>query len=679
MVKRYFIYTLYILPVIFGLLFVFFIYFELQGNYLQPTDSTFYFSEIEATKNFHRFWQVNDYGNRSMSELVNFYSNPIGFVLLTNGISAIQTRLIMYFLIITLSFYSSWFVFYKLSNHIEGDNGLVASCVAAFSYTFGFQMVLFLSGGLAISLAFLLISFPFIFYFFVSGVIKPLKYFELILLGIIVGLNYNNFHFLLPIVLVFSITYLLFTKVGFLKRIVNIFVIMFTSLFSGFTFLYTYYLIIISADADSIEKALDRLLFSSVGIIGYFRLFFNWTINKNWDGVNVFASFDYYNNSLIVFLIFVVWLLIFYYWYKSKNTSRTVYSSLMLVVFLSIFIAKGNQPPLSGIAMMLYDYVPFWGIFRTPDTKFGLPVALTFSAFIFLTYNYSNKFVKLLIILFVVFYSFGFFYTPQFLGVQPRSKVVNIPDEYATVANIVNTSSSGYVLLVPGISIGNFVHPEGLSFLGRDILSAYITRPVIRTEDSRFFTNSKYAINTLINNSATSDFGKMHIGTIVLRNDIEEAGSIVPSIEYSYNPNLDKVYSSQSFEIYNVDENTLNDFITVVSAETNEDIPFKITHQDNSQIDLLIEKQDDKDINIVMFNNYSFLWRGYDDSGAELQHDKFQEHSNLWFLQNNPDNAIEKISLVMILQKRFDILFKLNVVSLITLFSIIIYLWKNNK
>jgi hypothetical protein len=368
-------------PILLNTFFLIYLAIKIGTGFLLIHDSPLFVTSIDAFKTFGYFWLDNNFGSINfLSFSLSFFPQAISYALFTIGLPIQLIQIIFYFFILNGIFYTSFISFYKSLELIRmrsEPSFFIPSLIGAFFYTYNLYMIASWHGGTVDGLFLLYMSAPLVMYLFLQILIKEFTLFHTLLLALCIALCINTFPFALALYLILFTILLLVKKQFFLiKNIRLLILLVIVSIGMSFFFLVPIFLTFLIGDPFPLLDGGQAYVFSNYGLQGMFRFYFDWTINQNWGGRYFHSYFPYYNNILIALSAFLLWFMIFKtYWNKFNSRAKEASTFLISGVVLSLFFAKGIQAPFGEINLFFYRYVPLFNIFRTPDTKFGLPVA----------------------------------------------------------------------------------------------------------------------------------------------------------------------------------------------------------------------------------------------------------------------------------------------------------------
>lgn len=241
----------------------------------------------------------------------------------------------------------------------------------------------------------------------------------------------------------------------------------------------------------------------------------------------------------------------------SKNATATQEVIALLVIFVvSVFFAKGAQPPLGGIYLFFYNHVPFFNVFRTPDIRFGFVIVFVLAilmAFASQWYRAKVFFAGTLGITLLL--AWPFFSGAAVKGENREDlyydRIVHMPESYKRLADFINEHSSknNYVLPIPSIEYGHYIIDAREHLIGQDMLSKIVKTPFVYISPSGGMAVKTYDV--LKNIVETQQFEKLSdfpIRYVLLRQDL--FGIAVPISEERLARFSDLVYKDATFSLY---------------------------------------------------------------------------------------------------------------------------------
>lgn len=604
--------TLFLLvPLFISTLFIIYLSYKLGNAFLIVHDSPLFTTFIEAEKHFFYFWNENNFGTINyLTFTLGFFPQIVSFVLHMLHIPIKMINLSFYFVSLNLIFYSGWWSFNKILKLLEYKKTLLASLLSAFFYTYNLFMIAAWHGGTADGLIVLFSAGPFIVYILISMFMhkeKPIYWFAL---AVLISITINTLPFAIALYLAFFLPLPFVTSSFFNKRSMIFFLSLgFASFFLSTIFLLPLILAFIEGDPYPLRTGFQAYAFPTNGISGLFRFFFEWTINQFWGGRNFHSYYPYYTHFMVIFAAFIIWLISLgtFLVTKTKNIKR-VLSYLLLVIVLSLFIAKADQPPFGFVNEYIYKNLPIFSIFRTPDTKFGLPIVLALSMLISLAFmQHKKRFLRIFLLIAVIAQTAIFFTGIPILEKKTDDsyqRIIHTPHEFKRISEILNNDThEGGVLMFPGLSYGNFDFRNGYGLTGPDLLAKMIERPTIFADG---FVHGKSEIKY---KELTEDFDAKRIGQagiryVLIRNNVNKINSSKENMILKNNSDFKELYSSRLGTLYEIK----SDFYVPILSSKEGNFTIKYSKINPVQYVINLNDMNDKD-KLLFMNSYHKGWK----------------------------------------------------------------------
>lgn len=680
---------LFIFPLLLNLIFLLIINKILGNNFINYIDGGLLLTKVEVHKKFLSLWAPNNMGSvNSIFVSVNFFSYLFSFILLKLNLSIKMMELIIYFVFFNSVFYSSWFAFYLLQKRVfDGNNNIFYPFLTAFFYSYNI-LVISLIGTLD-SFFLPLLMAPYLLYVLISLIDKKINIKHILLLTIIIALTINMPPFSVALYICLFIPFILFKKKLNIKISASFILIFILACILAssiiFALIHTYTALDPFNNPSNVEKG---YIFPPFGMMGIFQLFFNWGITTFDTQSNI-----YFRGGIGLISTYLLWILILFilvrYWKNLKN--KRILCFIILSLLLSMFLCKGNQKPLGEMNLFMYQSNPVFRIFRTPGSKFSLPIMLTLSVLILFSLNVQRKKILLLAIIGVIIMQTWIFFSPATLLVEKNttyfnSNMVEISQDYKNLILFFNNEKKeGAVLLYPELNTGHFDLKNGNKFTGQDILGKFIERPIIYPGYSLLMTLSKRNIQKMIENFDMKTVGDSSIRYIAIRNDFDmnrlnEKAEINSALRKLQSNDYNKVFESKLFTVFEINNKYYKDLITIRTG-WNEFTPF---YKQIAPYEYVIKiKPSDLINNQVIFrNNFHPDWKILDleKKGLKANQILVDNFANGWEIkplnektQLNLDQQIE-LDIYFYPQKIFSFLMKVSIISFIIIGSSTTYL-----
>lgn len=562
---------IFLVPLLLNLALVLCINVKLEGGFINPNDGALLLTINDLNKSFFTLWSENNLGYiYGLFAGINFFPQLYSGVLLRLGASIKLVELTIYFTCLTLVFYTSWYAFYLIQKLVFFHRNILYPYLIAFLYTYNIY-VLSLIGVLDQIFLPLLLS-PFFLYILIFLLEREANIKIVFFLGLIFALTLNVPIFSFAVFICLLIPFFIFKK-----NISNV-KLFFAGLFALFiglsisspliyalTHAYTF----LDPFAANNSVHIDYI-FPPFAILGVFQLFFNWTIIY----VNTYANLYFRNGfglissymlfSLIIYAVFLSW--------KSIINKR-VLLFLLFALILSMFLSKGVQPPIKELNDFLYRMNPIFAIFRTPGSKFGLPIMLLVSSLLLFILNIVKKSNFTIFVAIVLILQTWVFFNPiNFVGEETlwwNKSIVLDSDDYTSLTKFINSSKkTGAVLLYPPLRSGHYDLKNGNKFSFQDVLGKHIERPIIYPDAEIRFTLAKAVLSKLLVNFDPRIAGNLSIRYVLIRRDfdtkffkgtkeVERAEAKLTSANYKI------VFKNELFSVYETSPILYKDLITV--------------------------------------------------------------------------------------------------------------------
>ena len=323
------------------------------------------------------------------------------------------------------------------------------------------------------------------------------------------------------------------------------------------------------------------------GIRFQLYMWFSWGIYNVWNPRSLFSYGEYYFSQwyllptkiLYLLIIFGGLLKVIHQWQivlKSKQKKLEAFLTLeikmgiifLFIFLLSAFFAKGAQPPFGQLFLYLYNNMPLFSVFRTPDIRFGFPIILSLSLLLLLIAKQYKIYILVIVLVAIIFFqNYPFFTGVAIKGESIKNRyydrVLYVPNDYIQVASFLNgDNGSGYILPIPAISYGHYLLDGNKNHIGQDMLSKLIRRPFLYLSLSDGTYQKTYrSLYTALQKKNIDHLRQFPIKYVIFRRDVvcDKCGMIQSSdLDVSYK----EVLRNKTFSVYR-DEN----YTPVVSGE----------------------------------------------------------------------------------------------------------------
>lgn len=652
--KNYNKFILFI-PLIVNTLFVIYLSYRLGNGFLIVHDSPIFTTPSEAKEHFGFLWNSNNFGSVNyLAYTLGYFPQMLSFLLHKLNLPIKFINILFYFLSINTIFYCTWWSLRKILHIIKYKNGLVSSLIATFFYCYNLFMIAAWHGGTADGLVVLFATGPIAAYLFISMLIEKMSLIKVLLLSIVISLSINTAPFAIALYSAFIIPFLFIKERIFtIKNALLLLLLATSSALFSLPVILPLVLAYVAGDPYPLRSGFQAYAFPTNGISGLFRYFFEWTIEQFWGGRNFHSYYPYFKNIIVIITAYILWVIPISALILSTNkVLKKVIIYLVSIIVLGFFVAKANQPPLGYINRMLYDYIPAFSIFRTPDTKFGLPIVLSLSILISIAFvQYKNVFIRSILIIAVVLQTGIFFTGVPIIEVKAGDsyqRIVHIPAEYNNISNILNTDKNeDSVLMFPGLSYANYDFKNGYGITGPDLLAKMIERPTIFS-DGFIHGMSEKKYNNLIRGFNAKKITESGIKYVLIRKNVNKIDTIMQEEMLKKNHAYIEVYSSQLgtlFEVNGLRSTPLISFENGSYITYKKISPIKYSlkiNNVNSRDKLVFANSYHKGWKLFpknpnsFFSDIQYLWTKplFDDS-----HKIYDDFANSWEIDNRkPDN-----------------------------------------
>ena len=582
----FFIGKLMLVPFSVSLLFVAYLGFATKGRTLFVHDSSLYLTKSEAIAHFGSLWRSDSFGYADyLAQSVTFFSNVLSSMTLVAGMTFSYSQLLIFLVILLSVWYGSWYAFRKAFERLDLHETFSASFFASVLYTFNLYMIASWHGGTMVSLFIIYVAAPLILLLLIELLCHSWDTRKTVALALCVGISFNTAPYAMAILIAFSLPFLLLQKKkNLVKNAKAIAAVGGVSLLVSTVFILLLSFSYLYSDPHPIRNNLVSYAFPDFGLRGTFRLFFEWTMDRFWGGRYFHSYYPYYNQWIVIVSAFVLWFSGFFSFIRSfvtghdsKSRSAVVFS--FLIVLVGIFISKADQEPFGDWNMFLYEHIPLFNMFRTPDTKFGLPVlsALSFLVGYFLATS-KNLAMRSVVVIAIVLQVLPFFSLTPLVEVRSGDefqRVMNIPDAYFAIkAHVDDDKETGAVFFLPGTSYTNFDYKNGTGLNGQDILGKMIDRP-IAYGDNFIFGKSEKVYASILKDPRSVRFDEYGIRYVLVRKDILHGDTADFSSDMDRNETMEKVYESDLGDLYRIKESLSSPVIVLQSDSASIQADFK--------------------------------------------------------------------------------------------------------
>ncbi len=347
---------------------------------------------------------------------------------------------------------------------------------------------------------------------------------------------------------------------------------------------------------------------------------------KNDGESNLYTWNAYYNNIVVIVInfVFIILFLSILFFRNIKNNIKCDWYILFGAFLVGIFLIKGANGPFGQFNLFLYEKMPFFWIFRSPDLRFTPFVILAIT--LILIFYFSSIYDKrtrivisgIFMLYFLVIVSYPIITRTVIEGQRGIIPSLNtqISNEYLQVAEILNSEkSSSKVLYLP--TRYWYLSGKDIKYTGWPFLNHIINKMVFYNSSGALIPKNT---NKLIGSFFSGDFSpdnlkKMGIGYIVYDHNADinrelvnpqEFDSLYDSLELAITKYGYKRDTISSLELITLQEST--PLISVDNDIKNNEIVFKKINPVKYNIDLLL-KTGSTSLNFL--ENYDKSWNIY--------------------------------------------------------------------
>lgn len=572
--------------------YIFFGHLE-PNEFIYSGDQFFRFSEHEAISNSFFLRKSLDLGVLNGWQFATQFWDSLFYLLIFKVTSDLKiVEEILFFLALLSTVAISFLGFRKIGSEImsENDDWLTFFILAVW-YSFNpYTLELWhggvfnLGSGLTYSLA------PLVFYYFKRALFSDTELKQIIICALLLAISSFTFWLLAPL--------MFFLLLYWIARFVQRNSIRWTVLKNTGLLLFCYVPLVAFVLAGIMHEFFNRggdnnesfdPSFGNIqGGLGYqLLMLFSWAIYTEWTPRTMYSFADYFfSPGYISGIIAMYGVVVVGTWRvlcdKGSRFFRIKVSIfrkhlpaikkpeivvLVGIFFSALFLAKGSQPPLGEVFVYLYNHIPFFSVFRTPDIRFGFVMVLCVGILLaWLSTWYRSLVLRTLVLVFTLLQAWPFFSGLAVRGENVSGKyfdrVVHIPTDYSDLADFINMNANplAYVLPLPATEYGHYRFSPGEDLIGQDMLSKFITMPFLYTSATGGISSKTYTL--LKETLAREDFEglkKFPIKYVVFRKDVDCSDCVYPESKMMGQGRL--VFENPTFRLYE-----LNSFLDVLGG-----------------------------------------------------------------------------------------------------------------
>lgn len=518
------------------------------------------------------------------------------------GLAPIPIEKLLFFLVLFLSLFLSFLGFNKIAHRFEISSGSRGVYIVTFWYCFNPYTLELWHGGvynLGSSLTYSLA--PLIFYHFNEAIFSATDKAKILLCALLIAAASFTFWLVAPMVFFIALYTILrvVIKPGMWRLAAKNIILLGLAYFPLVAFILFGIMYENFNNSGNVNTGFLPTFGNMQGGIWYqLKMFFSWGIYTVWMPRTLYPFGDYlfsktYTTGIVLLYVFIMIGLIFYFTgthYRNnagekgnrslfhrttfkyiarmqhigilgistcRNVTVTHQAIVLILVFaVSVFLAKGAQPPWGEIFVFLYNHVPFFNVFRTPDIRFGFSMVLALAILMLLiSQRYGKHFFFFGILGITLLQAWPFFSGAAVRGENVDGKyydrITHIPEAYSNVAGYINqnTAESSYVLPIPAIEYGHYFIDQSEHLIGQDMVAKITKAPFVYISQSGGMSTSTYeALKNILESRQYDKFRDFPIRYVLLRKDICPDCPIIP--EESLVQISDLVYHDAMFSLY---------------------------------------------------------------------------------------------------------------------------------
>jgi len=321
-----------------------------------------------------------------------------------------------------------------------------------------------------------------------------------------------------------------------------------------------------------------------------FLMLFSWGIYNVWTPRSLYPFGQYFLSSayrtvtLLIYSLIVLGIGLLYFEQQSgdktiinnlkiflKNKKNIFIIIFSLLLLLSIFFAKGAQPPFGGLFVFFYNHVPFFSVFRSADHRFGFAIVFAVSLLLIIA---SQKYKTYLFVLVLLLLSIAQTY-PLYFGDAVRGenienkyydRIVKISTEYKQLADLLNRqkNTNNYVFTTPSVDYGVYnLNSKGTDHLvGQDLLPKLINKPfVYLSTSSGMDANASRELKKVIEDENFDELQNFPIEYIIFRKDVMCQDCVVLT-KGKLDRHYTEILANDLFTVYKI-----NDFSPLINIK----------------------------------------------------------------------------------------------------------------
>ncbi len=302
---------------------------------------------------------------------------------------------------------------------------------------------------------------------------------------------------------------------------------------------------LLTSSNESISFLRSTNFINSVWLHDLIRMITSWAWNSGHRDVPYVAFAERYNSGILLFVSFALsGIPLIFALSKIRGKYNLVYLYSLIVILITLFLAKGATPPFGYIYSTIFSKIPLFSMFREPSAKFMqayfLQISLLLSLFVnyLLSLNLQTKYKRALVsvVLLAVLINAGPILSGEIIwdkwNGSMRSLVTRIPyywEDFRQSQAISN--DQGTIVVYPGSGYGaTYNWREG--FNGTDVTKFFTNNQVLSYYTFPIDSKSK-SVNLMFPKATQSElpknlFGLFNIKYLLQTNDSDWRYSGLP-------------------------------------------------------------------------------------------------------------------------------------------------------
>ncbi len=618
-----------------------------KSEFLLIGDQFLRFSFAETYNNSFFILKSENFGiHNAWVFVVQFWDTIYFYVSYLLGLKLLEAEKLQFFTTVLVSLIFSYVGFYKLSEKYDRKIKYIPLGLISLWYVFNpYTLTLWHGGVYNIGLALTYSLAPLVFYYLNKILFDTYRRLDILLLVILIFLSsfvFWAFASVIFLLIVYTITRYCFEP-RYLKRLLSRDVILLVLLtISSLSYILFSQVFEFSRLTGFGNPFTSPSFGNQQGGLWYqILMYFSWGIYTEWVPRTLYPFNKFFFTNEYIVATLSIYLLMLASIIKSLPRNKRLIVFLLITLLVSLFFAKAAQPPFGEIFMFLYTKVPFFGVFRSADARFGLAVVLVIALLLNTTKEKVSWKLYLPIMLFIiliqnkpVIQGYGIYG----LNVDNRfyDRIISIPEQYVRISDIINSDKDHfYVLSDPPIVQGHILLNQDSHHIGQDMLSKLIEKPMvyISTNDTRLHSDAESLLSSIKRSKRYDKFWSLPIKYFLVRKDF-----VCQDCKY-----LDDIEMSKYFEKLYVGDSVIlykNPYYTSIFGDTVDGeyinpTRFYISNGgfDNQEFNFMLTYSDDwvlYKLNSKREAYYPDLYYMFKDEYSSQTHEKYSEYANRW-------------------------------------------------